>query len=674
MSLITEMEQQRGDRLLFLSGGPKTHLAKHSMLANSFSHRLIIIQPAIKPQKTHSPLNGECIIDDIREPLNAVLQVLENDKWVEFRDIRAKNFVELFRSLKNFTPFGLRWAGALSYDLLQWTQPLRLQNPPKEGSILGLMWLVESWREEDESSAPEVTEAVFVGGEKSSHDDLQHEQEIEKIRSSIKSGELYQLNFGRKWNGNLLEHPSSIFKRLAATNPAPFSAYIEARDLGIALVSSSPEILLKVEGREVMTAPIKGTRPRGSDFDQEEMLRKDLLFDQKERAEHRMLVDLERNELSMVCEVGSVKQSRFDVEAYANVQHLVSQISGTLSEDKDGLDALQAVFPGGSITGCPKTVVCAAIDEIEGEARSFWTGSAGWIDVHSGDCTWNILIRTLEARYEDDSWHGTVMAGGGITIESEPKAEVAEAIWKSAALRRACGWLERGGVNIPSGELMIHRQEIEHKPPLLANTGLITQWPCNDPDVVFIDNLDSFSYNIIHLIANLGRNVVVVDGRCSSSDIADDIMKAKHIVIGPGPGRPEISPLSMEVAKRAISGNHPVLGICLGHQALGIADGMELIKCPSGPVHGVPEVIRFDSSGLFASQGEGVMTRYNSLILSGEPTRLTVNITDETGRLIMGLTDGKNVHGLQFHPESIGSIDGCKIIANFLRTQRIIEE
>lgn len=668
MNLIETMQKQSGDRLLFLSGGPKSHLAKHSMLAQSFSHRLVITQPPIKPQTAHSPLKGECIIDKVGEPLNAVLQILENENWVDFQQIKAKNLAELFRSLKRFTPIGLRWAGALSYDLLQWTQPIHLQNPPSEGSVLGLLWLVDTWLDEDEPLTNEAKEAVFVGGEKSSHDDLQHEQEIEKIRKSIKSGELYQLNFGRKWNAEIIEHPSVIFNRLATTNPAPFSAYIEARDLGIALVSSSPEILLKVEGRDVMTAPIKGTRPRGSDFDQEEMLRKDLLFDQKERAEHRMLVDLERNELSMVCEVGSVKQSRFDVEAYANVQHLVSQISGTLSEGKDGLDALQAVFPGGSITGCPKTVVCAAIDEIEAEPRSFWTGSAGWIDVHSGDCTWNILIRTLEARYENDGWNGIVMAGGGITIESEPKAEVAEAIWKAAALRRACGWLERGGAKLPSGELMIHRQQIEHKPILRGNTGEITHWPCQKPDVVFIDNLDSFSYNIIHLIANLGRNVVIVDGRCSPVNLADEIMSAEHIVIGPGPGRPEISPLSMEIANRALSGKHKVLGICLGHQALGIADGMELIECPSGPVHGVPESIKYDGKGLFSSKGEGIMTRYNSLILSGESNQLQVNITDETGRLIMGLTDGNNVHGLQFHPESIGSVNGSELIADFLRT------
>ena len=134
--------------------------------------------------------------------------------------------------------------------------------------------------------------------------------------------------------------------------------------------------------------------------------------------------------MGIVSKPGSVHQSRFDVEAYSNVQHLVSQIRGVLEDDKDGIDALQALFPGGSITGCPKTVVCAAIDELEQRPRSFWTGSMGWIDLHSGDSTWNIMIRTLEARYTPEGWQGTVVAGGGITIESNPESEVAEAVGK----------------------------------------------------------------------------------------------------------------------------------------------------------------------------------------------------------------------------------------------------
>ena len=129
-----------------------------------------------------------------------------------------------------------------------------------------------------------------------------------------------------------------------------------------------------------------------------------------------MLVDLMRNDIGAVSKVGTVQVERFDVEAYTNVQHLVSQITGILADDLTGIDALQAIFPGGSITGCPRTVVCAAIDELENHPRSFWTGSAGWIDVMTGECSWNILIRTLQANRVQGEWIGKIAAGGGITI------------------------------------------------------------------------------------------------------------------------------------------------------------------------------------------------------------------------------------------------------------------
>ena len=134
---------------------------------------------------------------------------------------------------------------------------------------------------------PELPAAVRIEGEKSSHTDLEHADVVKRIKSSIVAGELYQLNFGRTWEGPLGESPVSIFHRLSINNPAPFSGYIEAVDLGLALASSSPEILLETKDGEVMTAPIKGTRPRGSDSDQESLLRRDLVHDEKERAEHQ---------------------------------------------------------------------------------------------------------------------------------------------------------------------------------------------------------------------------------------------------------------------------------------------------------------------------------------------------------------------------------------------------
>ena len=639
------LDAQGEDRILLLSGGPDSHLTKRSMFAKGMKKRLVITQPKISAQVPHSPLSGKTIVSIQSTPMEGTLQTLTDTGWKATNILNSISIDSMLRALKPHTPVGSVWAGALAYDLVQWTQPITLQHPPSPGDILAILWLVDEWQE-DEVAFPELPEPVKSGNEKSSHTDEEHAEIVQRIKDSITAGEIYQLNFGRTWEGMLEEDPATVFHRLAINNPAPFSGFIEAADLGLALASSSPEILVETQDRSIMTAPIKGTRPRGSDADQESLLRRDLVHDKKERAEHRMLVDLERNDLGKVAEPGSVIQSRFNVEAYSNVQHLVSHVSGKLSDGKDGIDALQALFPGGSITGCPKTVVCASIDELEKKPRSFWTGSMGWIDLHSGDSTWNIMIRTLEARYTPDGWHGTVVAGGGITIESNPDAEVAEAIWKAAALRRACGWLNPEVKTIPKGELGIYPLYVEQEKYIVKNKF--------DLSIAFIDNLDSFSHNIIHALQSLGCSVEIYDGRGQITEFDHDA-----IVIGPGPGRPEISSLSLHAAKS----DSPVLGICLGHQAIGITRGMELVESPLGPVHGVPSPILADGNGLL-EKGEHVMTRYNSLVLSGNGG-IAVTATDETGTLPMEIRDG-NTYGVQFHPESIGSQNGMAVLEEFL--------
>ncbi|MBF90600.1 MAG: hypothetical protein CMP75_02405 [Flavobacteriales bacterium] len=634
------------DRILLLSGGPISHLARKTMFAKGMTKRLVITQPKTSPQINHSPLNGETIVEIDNNPMHGSLQSLTQNGWQVTGLISAKSIEEMLRSLKSQTPVGSVWAGALSYDLVQWTQPIRLQHPPKEGEILAILWLVDEWIE-NEVVFPKLPEPLKTEGEISSHTDYEHSKIITQIKKAITAGELYQLNFGRTWEGPLPEDPARIFHRLAINNPAPFSGYIEAADLGIALASSSPEILLETKEGVVMTAPIKGTRPRGADSDQETLLRRDLVHDKKERAEHRMLVDLERNDLGIVSKAGSVHQSRFNVESYANVQHLVSQVSGILDEEKDGIDALQALFPGGSISGCPKTVACAAIDELEKRPRSFWTGSMGWIDLHSGDSTWNIMIRTLEAEYTPDGWKGTVVAGGGITIDSNPDSEVAEAIWKAAALRRACGWLSPETRPIARGKLGIYPLYLEQQP-----------FDINEKfnlKIAFIDNLDSFSQNIVNALRTMGCEVDIFDGRGKIVDFQHD-----GVVIGPGPGRPEISPLSMHAATLKL----PVLGICLGHQAIGLTRGMELVESPLGPVHGVPSTVIANGQGLLRT-GKHIMTRYNSLVLSGTGN-ISVTSSDETGTLPMEIREG-NTYGVQFHPESIGSEGGMEVLAEFLR-------
>ena len=673
MNLIGKMMQSSGDCVFLLSGGPKSHLARSSMLATAFSHRLVIRQPNIKPSINHSPLNGETRINHQKVPFVAELQSFQNE-WHTQKLISADSLKSLFCALKPFTQIGQRWSGILSYEMLQWTQPIKLHHPPLEGTILGILWLVESWDKTSEPLSFEVGPPELTGVEYSTTSDEEHINAIEKIQNAIRAGEMYQVNYGRRWNGRLVEHPKQIFARLAKSNPAPFSAYFEARDLGIAIASSSPEILLESDGKNVMTAPIKGTIGRGKSLEHERKLTQELIKNQKERAEHRMLVDLERNDLGRVCTPGTIFRSRFDVEAYANVQHLVSQISGELHPDFTGIDALNAMFPGGSITGCPKTVVCASINELEGAPRSFWTGSAGWIDVHSGASTWNILIRTLEAHHNKKGWLGQIYAGGGITIESKPSAEVEEAKLKAAALLEACGWQEKSDKKPISKPLEINTISLNKAPITINQTGRIHYSLQKSNDVIFVDNLDSFSYNIVHMIVSEGKDVTVIQGRNGSNEDLASIFKANHIVIGPGPGRPEVSAITMSIARECLHRNTNVLGICLGHQAIGLADGMRLIRSPSGPVHGIPVEIVHTGGSIFPKEDIIKMTRYNSLLLDGVPKTLEINAQQLSGNEIMGITNGSNIHGIQFHPESIGSVHGDKIIKKFLDLERIVEK
>ncbi len=330
-------------------------------------------------------------------------------------------------------------------------------------------------------------------------------------------------------------------------------------------------------------------------------------------------------------------------------------------------------------------MVCAVIDELEQHPRSFWTGSAGWVDVHTGSSSWNILIRTLEAHRTASGWNGSIGAGGGITIASDAAKEVSEAVWKGAALRIASGWMEADESPVPRGNLEIH--PIGHEKQKTA-TGTLssvqTLQQCIENNsacgVLFIDNLDSFSLNVADAIAQSGHDVTVLAGRNKKAELLSDPtslfdlldrLQPTHIVLGPGPGTPDDAPLTMALAHHALAGQLtvPVLGVCLGHQALALADGMEVLPSPRGPVHGVPVRIEHDGTGLFAtSTSPEAFTRYNSLIVNEHDGQsFIINAREEGTALVMAMRHPLHpIHGVQFHPESIGSPEGRAIIQEFL--------
>jgi anthranilate synthase component 1 len=267
-------------------------------------------------------------------------------------------------------------------------------------------------------------------------DDPQHYlQAVERALEYIGAGDIYQANLSRGWRATLREgvRPHQVYRRLRETNPGPFSGVAQLD--GIAVISSSPERLVSVRDGVVTTRPIAGTRPRGADPAADLALARELHAHPKERAEHVMLIDLERNDLGRVCEAGSVRVDEFmTIESYSHVHHIVSNVSGRLRGDVTPGNVLAAVFPGGTITGCPKIRCMEIIAELEGAARGAYTGSLGYLN-RDGTMDLNILIRTLQLAGRELP----VRAGAGIVADSIPERELEETRAKARGVLRAVG-------------------------------------------------------------------------------------------------------------------------------------------------------------------------------------------------------------------------------------------
>jgi anthranilate synthase component 1 len=256
---------------------------------------------------------------------------------------------------------------------------------------------------------------------------------VRRALEYIAAGDIYQANLSRPWRLRLSagSHPRRVYPALRRANPAPFAASLYYG--GMTVLSSSPERLLEVKGRAIATRPIAGTRPRSGDSDQDARDTAELIAHPKERAEHVMLIDLERNDVGRVCEAGSVHVDEYMVtESYAHVHHIVSNVRGTLRADASAVDALRALFPGGTITGCPKIRCMQIIAELEGEGRGAYTGSLGWLG-SDGDADFNILIRTITLRGNQIE----LRAGAGIVADSVPERELEETRAKALGMLRA---------------------------------------------------------------------------------------------------------------------------------------------------------------------------------------------------------------------------------------------
>ena len=260
------------------------------------------------------------------------------------------------------------------------------------------------------------------------------EEYIEAVKAGkehIAAGDIFQIVLSQRFSAPYAGDGLDLYRVLRAVNPSPYMFYVRTRD--VTLVGSSPEPLVRVEGDEVLTRPLAGTRPRGADTAEDGRLRADLLADEKERAEHVMLVDLGRNDLGRVCVPGSVTVDELmEVEYYSHVMHIVSNVTGTLAPGADAFDALRATFPAGTVSGAPKVRAMELIAELEPAARGPYAGTVGYFGL-DGAMDMCITIRTIVLA----GGRAYLQSGAGIVADSDPEREYEECLHKARALHRA---------------------------------------------------------------------------------------------------------------------------------------------------------------------------------------------------------------------------------------------
>ncbi|MGG1631472.1 anthranilate synthase component I [Rossellomorea sp. NRS-1567] len=258
-------------------------------------------------------------------------------------------------------------------------------------------------------------------------------EKVERAKRSIGEGEIFQVVLSQRLKASFSGDPFSFYRSLRKSNPSPYMFFIDFEDYVV--MGASPESLLKVQGREITTNPIAGTRRRGETHDLDRELEKELLTDEKEIAEHRMLVDLGRNDLGRVCEIGSIYLSKYlTIERYKYVMHIVSEVKGELKEEVTPLKALSNCLPAGTVSGAPKIRAMQIINELETTKRGVYSGAVGYIGVN-GNLDFALAIRTMVLKDKT----AYVQAGAGIVYDSDPASEYEETMNKAKSLLEVTG-------------------------------------------------------------------------------------------------------------------------------------------------------------------------------------------------------------------------------------------
>lgn len=475
----------------------------------------------------------------------------------------------------------------------------------------------------------------------------EYEERVEIGKENCDAGEIFQIVPSRRLSSTKpvdANFANKVGKELRALNPSRHAFVFEFEDFQVA--GSSPETLVRVVDGQVEHVALAGSRGRGSSPEEDAALEAELLVDEKELSEHRMLVDLGRNDLSRVCDPGSVMVPvEAIVEKHSHIMHLTSKITGTLRSDKTPLDALSSISPHGTLSGAPKIRAMQLIDELETERRGFYGGAVGHLSA-DGSFDSCIFIRSIVV---DKNGYVHLQAGGGVVAGSVPETEYRETIQKAMAPMKAI-------------ELVCQKSQQE--------SAVKTRRKKLGNKVVLIDNYDSYVYNLAHYLSMAGAEV---DVHRNDTPLRDLIAaNPDFLVVSPGPSGPEDAGVSIDAMRYFPEKGVPSLGVCLGHQALTVAFGGQVIR--HMPIHGRTSMIQHDGKTVFKGLESPLQVmRYHSLIASEQlPDELEVSafVEEDNRKITMGLRHSElPVEGVQFHPESYYTPSGLQMVRNFIQQE-----
>lgn len=480
---------------------------------------------------------------------------------------------------------------------------------------------------------------------------------VDTAKDYIEAGDVFQVVVSQRFSSDKPVDQNFAYQfiqRLKSITPSRYTFLFEFDDFQAA--GCSPETLVKVTDGHVKHMAIAGTSNRGSNAEEDAELASELRNNPKERAEHSMLVDLSRNDVNNVCQPESVVvKAHAVIENYSHVMHMTTKVEGELKHGFRALDALRSIANAGTLSGAPKIRAMQIIDELEPDSRGFYGGAVGYVN-YKGDLDSCIFIRSIVV---DGEGIVHVQAGAGVVADSDPESEFQETLLKAGAPLKAVAEV--------CNPVRKRQQLTVNKPKKLFSGSKLPE--SLDSNVLLLDNYDSYTHNIAQALAKLGMRVTVMRNDVKAKELIQ--AKPNFLIVSPGPGRPEDAGLSIQALRHFPQDGIPSLGICLGHQALAMAFGGEVMR--HKPVHGKMSSINHDGQTIFAGlPNELNVMRYHSLV-AAEPLpdelERSAYAFDGVQEIVMALRHRKlPAEGVQFHPESFYTASGKEILQNFLKT------